>query len=213
VLLANSILDTVIVGNHFLVGGKCITFGSGNNFTVFTNNNCDGSALSGTVGTSSAVYGNDGAPIPYVNGGTNATTLAGAQANFEMPKVIASATGVNFNSVADTALAFTMPTGYTRVSLDYVTISNASHTLTTAQFGVFTATAAGGVAFVASGTGITVSATADQTANNTQATNGIATIGAIAASLATPNTIYFRVTQVESATATGDVTAVLRLMP
>lgn len=152
-------------------------------------------------------------PLTYANGGTNATSLAVAQANFEMPKVIALATSVNFNSVADTALAFTVPSGYSRVSLDYITISNASHTLTTAQFGVRTATADGGAAFIADATGITVSSTSDQNANNTQATAGLATISAVAASLATPNTIYFRITNPEGTAATGDVTAVLRCMP
>lgn len=218
-------------------GLKCIALGSINlggydpNGVFPGNSNCVGNELIGAIGIqngSTFGYGTAGqalisgggattkdswGTLGYVGGGTNATTLAGAQANFEMPKVITSATSVNFNSVADTALAFTMPSGYTRVSLDYITISNASHTLTTAQFGVFGTTGGSAPALIASATGITVSATSDATANNTQATNGIPTISAIAASLATPNTIYFRVTNAEGAAATGDVTAVLRCMP
>jgi hypothetical protein len=151
--------------------------------------------------------------LGYAGGGTNATSLAGAQANFEMEAVKVSATGVNFNAVADTALPFTLPSGYTRVYLAYVTISNASHTLTTAQFGVFTAASAGGAALIASGTAITVSATADQTNNNVEQIGGLLTLSSVAASLVTPNTIYFRVTNGEGTTATADVTAVLMLAP
>jgi hypothetical protein len=151
--------------------------------------------------------------LGYAGGGTNATSLAGAQANFEMEAVKVFATGVNFNAVADTALPFTLPSGYTRVYLFEATISNASHTLTTAQFGVFTAASAGGAALIASGTAITVSATADQTNNNSQQIAGALTLSAVAASLATPNTIYFRVTNAEGSAATADVTLTLRLEP
>lgn len=151
--------------------------------------------------------------LGYGGGGTNATSLAAAQANFEITTIGVAVTGINFNSIADTAFAFTMPSGFTRIQLDRIEISNASHTLTTATFGVFTATAAGGVALIASGTAITVASTSDQGVNNMQSQNGLTTTSAIAASLATPNTIYFRVTNGEGAAATADVTAVLRVLP
>jgi len=78
---------------------------------------------------------------------------------------------------------------------------------------VFTAASAGGPALIASGTAITVSATADQTNNNSQQIAGALTLSAVAASLATPNTIYFRVTNAEGSAATADVTLTLRLEP
>jgi hypothetical protein len=151
--------------------------------------------------------------LGYANGGTNATSLAGAQANFEQSEIRVQATGVNFNSVADTAIAFTMPAGYTRLYLALATISNASHTLTTATFGVFTAASGGGVPIIASGTAITVSATTDATNNNMQQTGGGTTESFVAASLATPNTLYFRVTNAEGTAATGDVSLEIRLLP
>jgi hypothetical protein len=151
--------------------------------------------------------------IPYANGGTNATSLAQAQANFEQSYVTALAMGVNFNSVTDTALSFTMPAGFTRISVHFLNISHASHDLTTAQFGLFTATAGGGVALIAGGTAITVSATADQTANNFQVVSAAANISSVAATLATPNTLYFRVTNAEGAAAIGDVSLTIRVLP
>jgi hypothetical protein len=44
----------------------------------------------------------------------------------------------------DNAIAFVMPTGFTRILPYLVSIQNASHTLTTATFGMFTATGGGG---------------------------------------------------------------------
>ncbi len=152
-------------------------------------------------------------PLSYASGGTNATSLAGAQANFEQAYITATALAVDFNTVADTGIAFTMPAGFTRLLLHFANISHASHSLTTAQFGVFTATAGGGQALIASGTAITVSATADQTANNAQDAAGLSTISAVTASLATPNTLYFRVTNAEGAAATADVSLTIRVLP
>lgn len=137
-------------------------------------------------------------------------TIAQVQSALKQPYIVITAAGVNFNAVADTALAFTMPSGFTRIVVDEVLITNPSHTLTTAAFGVFGATGGAGAAWVAGGTAITVSATADQTANNMQRTASVA-ISAVAASLATPNTIYFRVTNAEGAAATADITAILRI--
>ena len=55
------------------------------------------------LASSAAVTGT----LPYANGGTNAASLAQAQANLEQAFIVSvSAAGVNFNLVADTALAF-----------------------------------------------------------------------------------------------------------
>jgi hypothetical protein len=135
--------------------------------------------------------------------------------------LVATATGVNFNSGnTDNAITLALPSGFTRVRLLSVSLSNASHTLVTATCGVFTATAAGGVALVTSASAITVSAITDATANNMQVfdrTSGLTAAAAntsfVAQSLATPNTIYFRVQTAEGAAATGDVTVTYTPMP
>jgi hypothetical protein len=173
-----------------------------------TCNDASGNLSTSTTGCTNEV-------VSAAHGGTGNTTAAAEQARLAQPYVVVTATGVNFNatgSPADNALVFTLPSGYTRVTLDELTITNASHSLVTATFGVFTATSGGGTALIASGTAITLSATTDQTANNAQRQAGSA-ISAVASALATPNTIYFRVTNPEGATATGDVTAIFRIAP
>jgi hypothetical protein len=118
---------------------------------------------------------------------------------------------VNFNSVADTAFAINLPLGYTRYRLVEVTITNASHTLVAAQFGVFTATAGGGTALITGGTAITVSATTDLTANNMETI--AATSAVISVVQATTPTLYFRVTNAEGAAATADVCMHIQALP
>lgn len=139
-------------------------------------------------------------------GGTGVATTAGEQARLNIGVLSACTASVNFNAGnTDTAIPFTMPTGFTRLFPFRVNITNASHTLVTATFGVFSATAAGGTAIVAGGTAITVSATTDGAVNNTQTAGTIGTSSFIAASLATPNTVYFRIGTAEGAAATADV--------
>jgi hypothetical protein len=114
VLLANSMVDTIVVGNHFIVGGNCATFGTGNNFTVFTNNNCDGAAFSGTAGTSSSVYANDGSgfysPGQFPGTTTNDSATAGNVGEIISSTVtsgsaisLTTATPVNMTSISLTA--------------------------------------------------------------------------------------------------------------
>lgn len=109
-------------------------------------------------------------------------------------------TGVDFNTAnTDTQLLLTnLPT--TRYRVDSVRLCNASHSLTTATVGLFTAAAAGGVA-IASLQAITVSATADATNNNAMklTLNNPDTISF------TTTTLFLRVGTAEGAAATGDV--------
>jgi hypothetical protein len=118
-----------------------------------------------------------------------------------------SISGVNFNSGnTDNAIPITLPPGMTRFQMRVVYITNASAPLTTSTFGVFTATGGGGNALVASGTANTVSSAADNTSGNASAF-GLAFVATqVAASLATPNTIYFRVQTPQGSPATGTVT-------
>ena len=65
-----------------------------------------------------------------------------------------TALAVNFNSVADTQIPIILPNDYTRYKVNEIRLSGASHSLTTAQVGLFTAAAAGGAAIVAGGTAV-----------------------------------------------------------
>jgi hypothetical protein len=111
------------------------------------------------------------------------------------------AAGINFNSAnSDNAIAIPLPAGFTRYRIERVTISGASHSLTTATCGLFTAINAGGVAAVAGASAISVGATADATANNMQSLTLASGTTSFAAA-----TLYFRVQTAEGAAATGDV--------
>ncbi len=120
-----------------------------------------------------------------------------------------TALAVNFNSVADTQIPIILPNGYTRYKVNEIRLSGASHSLTTAQVGLFTAAAAGGAAIVAGGTAVTVSAIADATANNAQTI-----VPAAAATISyTATPLFFRVTTAEGAAATAAVEISITPLP
>jgi hypothetical protein len=154
--------------------------------------------------------------------GNNGNSLA-APSDLTVPQVITLVapgsiytifTTINFNSATtDTGIAVTLPFGLTRFQIDSVTITNASHTLTTATAGVFTTT--GGSGAIAADQAITVSSTSDAANNNSQrlTLTNASTESYVLANLAhTPN-LYFRVGTPESAAATADVTIVVRPLP
>ncbi len=143
----------------------------------------------------------------YYNTSSGLLTYGGSPGMLEV-----TATAVNFNSAnTDTAITVSLPTGYTRFMVFRATISHASQTLTTATWGLFSTTGGGGLAIVAN-IACTVSTASDATAANVQA-NGGATASMVAASLATPNTIYFRVGTAQGAPATADVTITILPLP
>lgn len=146
--------------------------------------------------------------LPKGSGGTGTTAA--------ISLISTTLTGVNFNSGnTDNAIVIALPTGFTRFNLFRLFISNASHDLSTATIGVFPTTGGAGTALLTSGSAITVTATTDGTANNMQQFNAQVnqTISWVAASLATPNTVYLRVQTAEGVAATGDVTAVFLPLP
>jgi hypothetical protein len=124
---------------------------------------------------------------------------------------VTSATGVNFNAVADTALTLTLPTGYTRASVFRTSVDHCSATTTSAQFSIFTASGGGGTSMITI-TASTVSATADATVNNFMTVNGLS-ISAIASALSPANTLQFRVTTGQGSAATCDVAVYYYVMP
>jgi hypothetical protein len=75
--------------------------------------------------------------------------------------------GINFNAIGDTPIVITMPPGITRYRVAAVALSNASASITSSQVGVFTAVSGGGVT-IAALQAPTVTASASDTANNSQ---------------------------------------------
>ena len=144
--------------------------------------------------------------LPAANGGTGMTVFNPFFLNIAI-------TGVNFNSAnTDNAITITLPSGYTRYSVNSVRISGASGTLASATCGLFTATGAGGTAIVTSGTAVTITTGADNTNNNTQivATNNPNTQSLTVAGFPT---LYFRVQTASGAAATANVAVLLQLYP
>jgi hypothetical protein len=140
-----------------------------------------------------------------ITGGTaNAADLTFAQlwGAMKLGGMQFQATGVNFNSAnTDTAIAITIPTGFTRYRISSINLSGASASLTTATCGVFPSAAGAGTAIVASGTVISVSSASENTNSNSQAL----TIVSGANISFTHTTIYFRVQNPQGSAATGNV--------
>jgi hypothetical protein len=121
----------------------------------------------------------------------------------EMGRFAATLNNVNFNSAnSDNQIAIPLPPGFSTFLVAGAFISNASHSLTTATCGLFTAAGAGGVAIVSSATAITVSSTAANTNNNAQSL----TINNANTQSYNAGILFFRVQTAEGAAATGTVT-------
>ena len=157
-----------------------------------------------TVGTDPLTYTkfsvNPNVALPISGGGTNATTLAGAQANLEIGSLLFTAAAVNFNSAnTDTPIAITLPTGFTRYNVRAIALSGASASISTATFALFTG-AGGTGGTIAGSTAITVTSSAENTANNSQITQGFGTINT------NVSTLFFRVLNAQGSAATANVT-------
>jgi hypothetical protein len=161
------------------------------------------SDISGAANLTSQATGT----LPVANGGTGVTTTAAEQARMSIGMMRVSITGVNFNSAnTDNVIVLQMPSDSTRFSIYRALIYHASGTLTTSTVGLYTASSAGGLALIPAATAVTVSTAADATANNGQSITG-ANFGTtvVAASMATPNTIYFRIQTPQGAAQTADI--------
>jgi hypothetical protein len=118
----------------------------------------------------------------------------------------ATAIGVNFNSAnTDTAIPIKLPIGASNYRIVDVIIGDASASISTATFGIFSATGGGGTVIVAGGTAITITASAANTANNMQVVTPATTESFSFA------TLYFRVGTAQGSAATADV--ILRIVP
>ena len=119
---------------------------------------------------------------------------------------------INFNATGDNTIPLGLPPGFTRYRVISLMISNATHTLTTATAGLFTAASGGGVAIVTDASSITVANTTDATNNNSQSMT-INNSGTKTYTLVGQPNLYFRIGTGEGATATGDVTVQIEPLP
>lgn len=137
---------------------------------------------------------------------------AGMLAALRQTTLIVATSGVDFNSVADTAITVpTLPTGYTRFSVRTIVIDGASGTLTNSTVGLFTTTGGGGTAF-ASSQAVTVATASEGTNTNMQFLT-INNINSQSYLLASVPTVYFRVTNPQGTAATATVTVNFLALP
>lgn len=157
----------------------------------------------------------DAAPVSGLTGlGTGvATALASTMLANPVGVVTIHKSNVDLNTLGDNAIAMpALPTGFTKWQVWQLINTNSGSvaSLTTAQYGLFTAASGGGVALVASGTalsGLTSNTTNTTGTMNVQTTNQTIYIDS------TITNIYYRVTQVQSAGAAVNVTLMLRPLP
>lgn len=119
------------------------------------------------------------------------------------------AAAVNFNSAnTDTAIAISLPTGFSRYLVNAVRISGASASITTATFGLFTATGGGGTTIISGGTAITVSSASDASSNNSMSA-AVSNANTQSYTLASFPTLYFRVVNAQGSAATANVEIII----
>lgn len=223
-IVGNTVIDAAYGGNllldsNFASSAWNITFGNGaSNFAVTNNYLSTGTITIGTGSTNYALSNNIACTVTDNSkaGGsylTPITNITDFQSQIAEGLLYLKATGVNFNSGStDTAVPVSLPTGMTRFAMNIMTISNASHSLSTATIGLFGTTGGGSPTLIAD-SAITVTSSSDATNNNYQQFAGSATTSYVVANLAhTPN-IYVRVGTPEGSAATGDVTIMIRPLP
>jgi hypothetical protein len=136
--------------------------------------------------------------------GTFTTLLAGNLSGY-----VVKATGVNFNSSnSDTTIAVPLPAGVTNYQILNLRLANASASISTATFGLFSAAAGGGTAIIANNAfAITVTASAANTLNNSQ------TVTPANSTVQSWNfaNLFFRIGTAQGVAATADV--VITIIP
>ncbi|MEH2501243.1 hypothetical protein V1290_000054 [Bradyrhizobium sp. AZCC 1578] len=152
--------------------------------------------VSGGVGVGGALH--IGTPLAVSSGGVGVAAPS--------IYISASANDVDFNSVADTALTISLPSGYTRYRLQALMIYGASAAATSAQFALYTAAAAGGTAIVTPTTCTVNTASAD-TATSLQA------VGPSINAMFTDTSLFFRITTAHGSAVTADVALQIQPLP
>jgi hypothetical protein len=161
------------------------------------------------TGVSSSADPQCGGTIGYANGGTNATSLAGAQANLLIGTLMSVPVTVNFAVAGDYAIAVPLPTGFTQLRADNIVISQCNVSLSGATFGLFTAIGGGGAAIITAGATSNVTNNTANTNNNMQF--GAGSINNIGSEAYTPigGNIQFRV----GSTAAGTCSVAFQYKP
>lgn len=203
------------IGNYGIYGtpttntnGVVINAGTSDHY-IITNNRMSGNSSAaltdGGTGTNKFINFNEGQSVTIPLSQLQQGSLVAAGPT----RVKYQATGVNFNSAnTDTTFTLNLPTGYTRYTIAAVRISHASQTLTTATFGLFTASGGGGTAIL-TGTAITVSTASENTNNNAQSTAP----ATAATQTYNASQLFFRVQTAQGAAATADVGFEIILLP
>lgn len=110
---------------------------------------------------------------------------------------------IDFNAIGDTTFPVVFPNANTRYCVEVIIISGASRSLTTAEYGLFSAAAGAGTAIRPAATPITVNTASENTVNNMQIDAGPTDTSYTFANL------YFRVTKPQGVAATASVSLLL----
>lgn len=167
-----------------------------------------GNATSGTITlqTVTGALGTRTLSLPAVT-----DTLVALSDIARFPRAQGIAIGVDFNSVADTAITISSPTASYRVVGVFVQNVGTTASLTNAQCGVFTSTGGGGTVILASGTALSpITSNASNTVGNSLFFGAPATTGLSQVILTSVSTLYFRITTAQGAAASGNVFIVIQ---
>lgn len=143
--------------------------------------------------------------VPVSQGGTGATTAAGARTNLGLGNVgivqLGSLIGANMNSTADQAINLALPSGAVGYALNAIvaTNPNPSAAISAAVGGIYTAPAAGGVAVVGAG-----QAFAALTTNAANTVGSILFLTIETNVLLTVTTLYLHLSTPQGAAVTAD---------
>lgn len=200
-VLSGTVTGTYTLGGTPSIAATAVTpsTGSGNNVLATSP-----TLVTPVLGAASATSLSLSTALSGANGGTGMTTyLVPGRYHLYLRSV-------NFNSAnTDNALTIILPPGITNYLIPAIYISNASASITTATFGIFSAVSGGGSAIFTAGQAITVSTASANTANNTMVISP-ATFGSTTQSI-NFSTLYFRVGTAEGSAATADV--VFQILP
>lgn len=127
-----------------------------------------GSTTAGLATVTSGGVVSSEANATFAQGGTNATSLSGAQANLLISLLSSTPITVNFGVAGDNAIPITLPTGFTQVRANGILISQCTASLSGGTFGLFTTTGGGGAALVTAGATSTITNNTANTNNNFQ---------------------------------------------
>jgi hypothetical protein len=136
-------------------------------------------------------------------------TVPQVQAMLGYPMILGGfADGVNANSVGDTAITIACPTANYRVAFVVTQNTGTTASLTTAQYGIFSAVGAGGTAISGAGSALTA-----LTSNAVNTAGSVQSQAAGNSAAYNFTTLYFRITTAQGAAATVNVYIFIQPLP